>query len=209
MKILSPLLFTTMTKLVFLSRKKARLEICKIYPKDIYTGLDLSKDVWTLEHVVPQSRIIRPGKENDMHNLAGLHTRINSSRGNKKFGDPVVYRDFRGCRVSPTLFSPLKGKGEVARKCAYMIERYGDCIDQKSLIDIETMLLWNDMYPPGDDEKRRNERIYELQNIYNRFIEDSSSLPETFYLFRVDNTHTRFYRKGSKKNEVRDAPERF
>lgn len=181
MRILSPILLANSAGLLFLSRKKARFEIRGVCPRDLYTGLELSKDVWTLEHVVPQSRIHPPGKMNDLHNLGGLHTRINSSRGNKKFGDPVKSRDFMGCRVSPTLFSPRVGKGEVARKCAYMIETYGEHIDVPSVIDSDTMIEWNHMYPPEDDEKRKNDFVYELQGTFNRFVEDSSNLHERLY----------------------------
>ena len=137
--------------------------------------------------MVPQSRITSPGQKNDLHNLGGLHTRINSSRGNKKFGDPSVYRDFMGCKVSPTLFCPMVGKGEVARKCAYMIEMYGHHIDSSMLIDWDTMVEWNDTYPPLDDERRKNSLIFELQGTYNRFVEDSSLLQETLCCKEVKN----------------------
>ena len=191
MKILSPALFNGATNIVLYSRKEARRQIQIICPKDIYTGRVLDKGVWTLEHVVPQSRITHPGQKNDLHNLGGLHTRINSSRGNKKFGDPSVYRNFMGCKVSPTLFCPMVGKGEVSRKCAYMIEMYGNHIDSLMLIDRETMMEWNDMYPPLEDEKRKNSLIFELQGTYNRFIEDSSLLQETLYCKEVKNNQNK------------------
>ena len=206
MKILSSSIVKTTTGILFLSAKKSKMEIKKLYPMDIYTGLLLPKDVWTLEHVVPQSRVSHPGKKNDLHNLAGLHTRINSSRGNKKFGEPVSPRDFKGCKVSKTLFSPVVGKGEVARKCAYMIERYGEGIDVYNLIDHDTMMIWNDMYPPGDDEKRRNEIIYDIQGTYNKFVEDSSILHETLYFQKVEIKHIPFLGEGShRKNGFHDA----
>lgn len=206
MRILTPAILKTTTGILFLSAKKAKMEIKKLYPRDIYTGLLLPKDVWTLEHVVPQSRVSHPGKKNDLHNLAGLHTRINSSRGNKKFGEPEKPRDFKGCKVSKTLFSPVVGKGEVARKCAYMIERYRESIDVDNLIDNDTMMDWNYMYPPEDDEKRRNEMIYEVQGTYNRFVEDSSILHETLYLQQVESKHIPLPEEGShRKNGFHDA----
>lgn len=187
MRIISPVLLTTTTEILFLSRKRARENIMRLCPRDIYTGMDLTRGVWTLEHVVPQSRIRGPGRKNDLHNLGGLHTRINSSRGNKKFGDPMNPRDFMGCKISPTLFSPMMGKGEVARKCAYMIESYGEYIDIPSVIDPTTMMEWNYMYPPRDDEKRRNDLVFDIQGTYNRFVDDSSVLHETLYWTTVKN----------------------
>lgn len=210
MRVLSSAILKTTTGILFLSAKKAKMEIKKLYPRDIYTGLLLPKDVWTLEHVVPQSRVSHPGKKNDLHNLAGLHTRINNSRGNKKFGDPERLqpsRDFKGCKVSKTLFSPVVGKGEVARKCAYMIEEYGEGIDVYNLIDEDTMMEWNHIYPPGDDEKRRNDIIYEIQGTYNRFVEDSSILHETLYLQRAESDHIPLLGEGSNREHgFHDAP---
>lgn len=169
------------------SRKQAR-EITQILcPHDIYTGGALPKAVWTLEHVVPQSRIKNPGKKNDLHNLGGLHTRINNSRGNKAFGEPARSRDFKGCKVSQNLFSPLVGKGEVARKCAYMFEKYGPYIDMRSVISEDTMLHWNDLYPPTDEERRKNQLIYEAQGTFNRFVEDSASLQASLLFCKTDN----------------------
>ena len=209
MRIIPPSMLKTTTGILFLSAKRARVEIRKLYTRDIYTGLLLPKDVWTLEHVVPQSRVSHPGKKNDLHNLAGLHTKINSSRGNKKFGDPQRLqpnREFKGCMVSKTLFAPKVGKGEVARKCAYMIEQYGDSVDSYNLIDSETMLRWNYIYPPGDDEKRRNDMIYEIQGTYNRFVEDSSILHETLYLQQEESHRIPLLGEGSAQiNGFHDA----
>ena len=182
MKILPPIVITSAADVLFLSRKRARSEIRAIYPRDLYSGMDLDNSVWSLEHVVPQSRIRSPGKKNDLHNLSGIHTRINGIRGNKKFGDPSLkHKNLMGCKISPSLFSPRVGKGEVARKCAYMIDSYGQQIEVPSVIDADTMMEWNYMYPPGDDEKRRNELIFEIQGTFNKFVEDPSSLQETLY----------------------------
>ena len=95
------------------------------------------------------------------------------------------------------MFCPIVGKGEVARKCAYMIERYGHSIDIDNLIDNDTIMNWNYTYPPGDEEKRRNELIYEIQGTYNRFVEDSSILHETLYLQQAESTHIPFLGEGS------------
>lgn len=179
MRLFPPTALLLGVELAFFSRKQARNITKQLCPRDIYTGGELSKNTWTLEHVVPQSRIVSPGRKHDLHNLGGLHTMINSRRGNKAFGDPIEFRDFKGCKISTYLFSPVVGKGEVARKCAYMFEQYGEFIDIPSVISEETMLEWNDMFPPSDDEKKKNELIYKVQGTFNKYIEDSSALHET------------------------------
>ncbi len=165
--------------IVLLSRRKARVEIQKMFPHDLYTGKNLYNMKWTLEHIVPKSRMSMEGKRENLHNLGGIEFILNCTRGNKKFGDPLKnYKVYSGCKISKNLFSPMVGKGEVARTCAYMIETYQGSIDSKNLISNHTMEKWNDQFPPGDNEKRRNEIIYNIQGTYNRFVEDSKSLQE-------------------------------
>lgn len=160
------------TPLMYLSRKNARFIIKRICPRDLYTGQNLQSRYWTLEHIVPQSRISEEGKKNDLHNLSGVESVLNNLRGNKKFGDSMVeYKLYDECKISKDMFSPLIGKGEVARVCAYMIETYGSAIDHKNLIDEDTMFRWNTC-PPDDQEKRKNELIYNVQGGYNRFVDD-------------------------------------
>lgn len=169
--------------IVFFSKKNAREIIHTICQKDLYTGQNLHGRQWTLEHIVPQSRISSPGKKNDLHNLAGVESVLNSSRGNKKFGDSMIsYKLYDECKISKHLFSPYTGKGVAARTCAHMIEIYGGSIDQNEVIDYETILKWNYEHPPSDHEKRKNEIIYEIQGTYNRFIDDHKSLQETINL---------------------------
>ena len=161
------------TPIVLLGRKNARIITKKINHSDLYTGKNLNDKIWTLEHVVPQSRVSNDGKKNDLHNLAGIESKLNSSRGNKKFGDCMYdYKLYEECKLSKKLFEPHFGKGDVARICAYMLETYGDSIDEDNLIDKETLLRWNYENPPCDKEKRKNELIYEVQGNYNRFIDD-------------------------------------
>lgn len=160
--------------LFILSRKNARDEIMKICKHDLYTGNYLHGKAWSLEHIVPQSRFKDKSKINDLFNLSAIDVRLNSSRGNKKFGNVMGRDNNYGCKASKTLFCPPMGKGEVSRSIAYMIEQYGDLIDLENVIDIETLMTWNELFPPSDEEKLKNEFVYELQSSYNRFIEDHS-----------------------------------
>lgn len=121
-----------------------------------------------------------PGQKHDLHNLAGLHTRLNSRLGNKSFGEPAKFRQHQGCKISPLLFCPVVGRGEVARKCAYMASQYGVSVDLPRVISVDTMLEWNERYPPTDDEKRKNDLVYDLQGTYNQFVVDSSELNRVF-----------------------------
>lgn len=180
MRICPPTALLLGVEVAFVSRKVARNITKRLSPYDIYTGAKLSNNIWTLEHVVPQSRVQVPGRKNDLHNLAGLHTRLNSSRGNKAFGEPAKFREYQGCKISPLLFCPVVGRGEVARKCAYMASQYGDSIDLPRVISVDTMLEWNDRYPPSDNEKRNNDLVYEVQGTYNRFVVDSAELTSVF-----------------------------
>ena len=172
-------LFSYVTPVVFFSRKNAREIIHKVCTKDLYTGKVLHGRHWTLEHIVPQSLISTDGKKNDLHNLAGVESVLNSSRGNKKFGDSMIsYKIYEECKISKNLFSPFTGKGDSARVCAYMMETYGGSIDKHKLIEDETILRWNYENPPSDYEKRKNEFIYKLQGTYNRFVDNHQSLQE-------------------------------
>lgn len=180
MRILPPTALLLGVEVAHVSRKVARDITKRLSPHDIYTGARLPSTVWSLEHVVPQSRILAPGQKNDLHNLAGLHTRLNSRRGNKAFGEPANFRQHQGCKISPLLFCPVVGRGEVARKCAYMASQYGVSVDLPRVISVDTMLEWNERYPPTDDEKRKNDLIYDVQGTYNQFVVDSSELGRVF-----------------------------
>ena len=180
MRILPPTALLLGVEVALFSRKAARDLTKRLSPNDIYTGAKLPSAVWSLEHVVPQSRIQSPGRKNDLHNLAGLHTRLNSRRGNKAFGEPAEFRQHHGCEISPLLLCPVVGRGEVARKCAYMASQYGGSVDLPRVISIDTMLEWNERFPPTDEEKRKNDIIYAVQGTYNQFVVDPSELNMVF-----------------------------
>ena len=160
--------------ITILSRKKAREQIMNMCKTDLYTGEFLHGKCWTLEHIVPQSRFTTKKNINDLFNLSAVDSRLNSSRGNKKFGNVSGNKNIYGCRSSKYLFCPTMGKGEVSRSVAYMFDLYGYDIDMEKVIDIDTLLEWNDLYPPTDLEKEKNEIVYEIQNSYNKFVEDNT-----------------------------------
>lgn len=158
---------------LFFSNKNTRIIIHSLCPRDLYTGNVLYSRQWTMEHIVPKSMISNKSKKNDLHNLSGVDYSLNNRRGNKKFGDGMIqYNIYDECKISIDLFSPVEGKGESARACAYMIESYGSLIDRDNVIDEDTMIRWNYENPPNDSEKRKNEIIYNIQGTYNRFTDD-------------------------------------
>ena len=157
-----------------LSQKNARDYIMTICKNDLYTGHYLHNKVWSLEHIIPQSRFMDKRKRNDLFNLDAIDVRLNSSRGNKKFGNVIGKDNNYGCKASKKLFCPPMGKGEVSRVIAYMYEEHGHVIDMENVIDPNTMKEWNELFPPNDEEKRKNDIIYDIQGNFNRYVEDST-----------------------------------
>ena len=44
----------------------------------------------------------------------------------------------------------------------------------ENVIDSNTMKEWNELFPPNDEEKRKNDIIYDIQGNFNRYVEDST-----------------------------------
>jgi DNA/RNA endonuclease YhcR with UshA esterase domain len=76
-------------------------------------------------------------------------------------------------------------KGQVARILFYMATRYDGTSGESDLElvphnntfpypefgNLTTLLKWNNQYPPSDFERRRNERIYQIQQNRNPFVD--------------------------------------
>ena len=126
----------------------------------------------------------------DVHNLRPADASVNEDRGNKDFdniqpgGDQhpeALYCYYTDSTWEP---GPLT-KGQVARILFYMATRYeGDNneIDLEVVDKINTyplpqhgrlsaLIEWNNEYPPSDFERRRNERIYQIQQNRNPFVD--------------------------------------
>jgi endonuclease I len=165
----------------------------------IYTRRSQSNTTWgsggdfiNREHVWAKSHgsfvDIRP-MDGDAFNLHPADASVNISRSNY---------DFDECSASGTLiaeanayytstqFEPQDAaKGEVARTLFYMAVRYEgtdneidlEMIDQVSNYPnpkfgkLSTLLQWNNDFPPTDNERRRNERVYDAQRNRNPFID--------------------------------------
>lgn len=127
----------------------------------------------------------------DVHNLRPTDASVNEDRGAKDFDNVqpngTQHSEAINCWYTDSAWEPgPKVKGQVARIIFYMATRYegdDDEIDLE-LVDklnnyplplfgkLSTLLEWNNQYPPGDFERRRNERIYEIQQNRNPFIDN-------------------------------------
>jgi DNA/RNA endonuclease YhcR with UshA esterase domain len=127
----------------------------------------------------------------DVHNLRPADASVNEDRGAKDFDNVqpngTQHPEATNCWYTDSAWEPgPKVKGQVARIIFYMATRYeGDDNEiDLELVDklnnyplpqfgkLSTLLEWNNQYPPSDFERRRNERIYEIQQNRNPFIDN-------------------------------------
>jgi len=146
---------------------------------------------WNREHVWPRSHGL-PDKDdlahNDLHHLKPVDRTVNSSRGNKDFDDGgEPHHEAVGSSADPDSFEPRNAvKGDIARILFYMDVRYEGLPDGNDLELVDrttdgehttlgrlcTLLRWHDLDPVDAFERRRHERIIELQGNRNPFIDD-------------------------------------
>ena len=133
---------------------------------------------------------IRP-MDSDVHNLRPADASVNEDRGNKDFDNVkpngTQHHEATECWFTESAWEPGSAtKGQVARILFYMATRYEDAdleIDLE-LVDkintfplpkhgkLSTLLEWNNQYPPSDFERRRNERIFQIQQNRNPFVDN-------------------------------------
>lgn len=120
-------------------------------------------------------------READMHNLFPAWGRANSSRGNRPFGMiPGENRTFAGCDFENEsgIVEPRPiARGNFARAIFYMHVEYGLPIDETML---PILIKWNTQDPVNQTERRRNDKIEELQGTRNPFIDDANLVRRTF-----------------------------
>lgn len=160
------------------------------YVKDVYCGKVVRIDsrdpipnhrVLNCEHTWPQSRFNsqfpKEVQKTDIHHLYPTDSRANSERGNHPFSD------VNGSRVSGCNSSYLGGaigegglyfeppeehKGNVARALFYFSTRYQTKITS---IEEKALRLWHELDPVDEEERQRNEKIYQVQGNRNPFID--------------------------------------
>lgn len=143
-----------------------------------YTGqsIDATWDngrTWNREHVWAQSLaegwFETSGAGADLHHIRPCNSNVNSSRGNKKFGESTGY-------YNPVNISAGEDyRGDVARIIFYLMVRYEES-DNFEFTDIaeslDMLLIWNEIDPVSQLEINRNNAIENIQGNRNPFIDN-------------------------------------
>ena len=157
----------------------------------IYTGYSATMSQWNgwnREHVWPQSLggNSTVGGGADLHHIRPSDAGVNSSRGNKKYGDsgsnpsekygtdPAV--GVLGGTYNSNYFEPLDSvKGDVARICLYVYVRWNSDWGASNITSvfqsIDVLLEWCELDPVDTWEMGRNEVVGAIQGNRNVFID--------------------------------------
>ncbi len=131
-----------------------------------------SGQTWNREHVWPQSR--QPGSASnstrgnlgDPHALRPCNPSINSSRGNKPFGNATSTGNFGS--LGTFYFPGDSDKGDIARSLFYSATRYASSgltlvngvPGGNQMGDLASQIAWHYLDIPTTFERRRNHAIY-------------------------------------------------
>jgi endonuclease I len=149
---------------------------------------DHDDDSWNREHVWPKSHGFPSEGQlahTDIHHLRPTDVTCNSDRGNRDFDESDEAHPECASRIDSDSFEPRDAvKGDVARMLFYIDVRYAgaDGVPDLALIDevsrsgpllghLCTLLAWNEADPVDDLERRRHERLGEVQGNRNPFID--------------------------------------
>lgn len=154
--------------------------------------------VWAKSHGFPKPNM---PAYTDIHHLRACEADINSLRGDavfadlKKQGQPVKNAAGNYVDTAREIWEPRDDiKGDIARIFFYMDTRYqGKTAQEPDLIIVEDLpagtkngvdadgngyfgkysdlIKWNKMDPVDDAERARNEKVFEIQNNRNPFID--------------------------------------
>lgn len=177
-------------------------DIVDVYSlKRVPKSLQGKGEGWNREHLWPRSYGLEEGRPEftDVHNLRPADVNVNSSRGNKYFGDCTARMTPR-CLIpanreaaadtatdANTWRPPSQVRGDIARAVFYMAVRYGieqpsgslnlQLSDSPSVANatmglLSTLLQWNNLDPPSPSEVLRNSRVCSLyQGNRNPFVD--------------------------------------
>lgn len=143
----------------------------------------------------------------DLFNLRPIFQTLNTQRGNKYYDDtsgtgtvPTLAPD---CSYDSDSFEPADSeKGDLARAMFYMATRYdggepltidleiGNTPDASAgrFANLSTLLKWAEQDPVSEEERRRNQVTYGLQNNRNPFIDHPEYLALIWGSLRIDKT---------------------
>lgn len=138
-------------------------------------------NVINVEHTWPQSKFGSRGRgfqKADLHHLFPTDSQANSIRGNFHFGDVAQDTKDMNCDASRfgratdgtnNIFEPPDNhKGNVARALFYFSVRYQMHINPS---EESYLRKWSKEDPVDEDERNRNQAIYEVQGNRNPFID--------------------------------------
>ena len=152
-----------------------------------YTATQSQWNGWNREHVWPQS--LGGGNTSgggaDLHHIRPSDAVVNSTRGNKKYGNTnggtAKYGSnpasgYLGGYYNSTYFEPVDSvKGDVARICLYVYVRWGSAWGADSITEVfqsvDVLLEWCALDPVDTWEMGRNEVIEDIQGNRNVFID--------------------------------------
>ena len=142
---------------------------------------------WNREHVWPKSLggNNTSGGGADLHHIRPSDAVVNSTRGNKKYGNApggtAKYGSnpatgYLGGYYNSTYFEPLDNvKGDVARICLYVYVRWGSAWGADSITEVfqsvDVLLEWMLIDPVDTWELGRNEVVQSIQGNRNVFID--------------------------------------
>ncbi|ONI27124.1 hypothetical protein PRUPE_1G068900 [Prunus persica] len=200
---------------------KASSGIVEIYSlRVVPKSLAGKPDGWNREHLWPRSYGLKDGSSlTDLHNIRPADVNVNSSRGNKYYGECNVYstKCLKPANKEAALDTetdkdrwapPKQHRGDIARALMYMAVCYGfrqpDGGPALHLSDspksstsemglLSTLLKWNEIDPPSREEKLRNERVCKFyQHNRNPFVdhpEYASLIWEEHSSLRLPRSH--------------------
>lgn len=132
---------------------------------------------------------IRP-MDSDVHNLHPADASVNEMRSNRDFDkvspNGTQIGEAPGTWYNNSAWEPADAaKGQVARAILYMDVRYEGTNGEMDLTafngvntypqpkhgNLQTLLEWHRKFPPTDFERRRNERIFNMQLNRNPFVD--------------------------------------
>tara|TARA_B100001778_G_scaffold330105_1_gene332074 strand:- start:58 stop:933 length:876 start_codon:yes stop_codon:yes gene_type:complete len=172
----------------------------KLYKK----SLKLTIKKLSAEHIYPQSYLKHIKKSiYDIHNIYLTSQYYNSYRSNYKFIDEnqinkykldsliyldnnlnenininnIIYNKYNNYKNNNyKIFIPsYKNRGAIARSIAYMINSYPE-LNLNDIIDIDTLIRWNELQPPSIYEIKKNKINKYIQGNSNIFIDDPKNI---------------------------------
>ncbi|XP_014506123.1 uncharacterized protein LOC106765869 isoform X1 [Vigna radiata var. radiata] len=179
---------------------EASSEIVEIYSlRVVPKRLSGKPEGWNREHLWPRSYGLSKGPSlTDIHNIRPADVNVNSSRGNKYYGECVTSSTkclrpankeaaFDTETDKQSWAPPMQVRGDIARALMYMAVCYGfrqpgespglqlsdtPNIENREMGLLTTLLKWNEVDPPSREEKLRNERICKFyQHNRNPFVD--------------------------------------